>query len=92
MEKPLNDFPSKTNLQYDQFLGAHPEFKALAFDELRANEYGRLDKNGQVYLDYTGGGLYATSQLQNHFDLLNGSVFGNPHSINPSSLAMTERV
>jgi selenocysteine lyase/cysteine desulfurase len=59
---------------------------------LRAKEYSRLDKNRQVYLDYTGGGLYASSQLEKQVSLLDESVFGNPHSINPSSLAMTERV
>ena len=29
-------------------------------DELRATEYGRLDARGDVYLDYTGGSLYAS--------------------------------
>ena len=61
-------------------------------DELRATEYGRLDRLGQVYLDYTGGGLYAESQVRQHMDLLCGNVFGNPHSHNPTSLAMTELV
>ena len=42
-----------------------------------------------VYLDYTGGGLYAASQVRQHADLLTSNVFGNPHSVNPSSLAMT---
>jgi selenocysteine lyase/cysteine desulfurase len=48
-----------------------------------------LDKQKQVYLDYTGGGLYADSQLQQHMMLLQENVFGNPHSLNPTSLAMT---
>jgi molybdenum cofactor sulfurtransferase len=93
MVKDTQD-PSPTfSPEYQQFLAANPEYdKTLAFDELRAKEYARLDKNGQVYLDYTGGGLYASSQLKKQFDLLNESVFGNPHSINPSSLAMTARV
>ena len=33
------------------------------FDHLRASEYGRLDAHDHVYLDYTGGGLYAESQV-----------------------------
>jgi molybdenum cofactor sulfurtransferase len=45
-----------------------------------------------VYLDYTGGGLYAQSQLREHMRLLNSHVFGNPHSINPSSAATTDLV
>lgn len=61
-------------------------------DELRAIEYTRLDAGGHVYLDYTGGGLYAESQLRAHMAMLRDHVFGNPHSTNPTSLAMTERV
>jgi selenocysteine lyase/cysteine desulfurase len=77
---------------YKEFLSANPEYRDPTFDRLRAEEYARLDRNGQIYLDYTGGGLYASSQLEKQFSLLSDSVFGNPHSINPSSLAMTERV
>src|SRR6202043_3856126 len=44
------------------------------------------------YLDYTGGSLYAESQLQKHFDLLRSGVLGNPHSANPTSTTMTEHV
>jgi selenocysteine lyase/cysteine desulfurase len=63
-----------------------------ALDALRATEYARLDRQGQVYLDYTGGGLYAESQLRDHMALLQDLVFGNPHSKNLTSLAMTELV
>jgi selenocysteine lyase/cysteine desulfurase len=45
-----------------------------------------------VYLDYTGGGLYAESQLRDHLALLSRNVFGNPHSTNPTSQAMTHLV
>ncbi|HSC50240.1 MAG TPA: aminotransferase class V-fold PLP-dependent enzyme [Gaiellaceae bacterium] len=62
------------------------------FDELRRSEFARLDASGHVYLDYTGAGLYADSQLAEHLELLRGSVFGNPHSFNPTSTAMTELV
>ncbi len=57
--------------------------------ELRAKEFSRLDRLGHVYLDYTGGGLYAESQINRHADLLRSSVFGNPHSANPTSIAAT---
>jgi selenocysteine lyase/cysteine desulfurase len=56
------------------------------------SEYARLDLNGQVYLDYTGGGLYAESQILRHHRLLSEHVFGNPHSTNPASQASTELV
>ena len=36
-----------------------PTRRTSALDELRDREYARLDRTGQVYLDYTGGGLYA---------------------------------
>ncbi len=59
------------------------------FQELRDKEYRRLDERGQVYLDFTGGNLYAQSQLDIHHKMLRENVFGNPHSTNPSSLAAT---
>jgi molybdenum cofactor sulfurtransferase len=65
---------------------------AAVFDELRRSEYARLDAGGHVYLDYTGAGLYAESQLAEHVALLRDRVFGNPHSLNPTSAAMTELV
>lgn len=61
-------------------------------DTLRASDYSRLDRLGDAYLDYTGGSLYSESQLRQHLELLANHVFGNPHSQNPSSLAMTELV
>ncbi len=75
---------------YEAFLRAFPAYgRTDPLDELRDREYARLDQAGQVYLDYTGGGLYATGQLRAHHDLLSGNVFGNPHSNNPTSQAMT---
>ncbi|HUS16167.1 MAG TPA: aminotransferase class V-fold PLP-dependent enzyme [Chloroflexia bacterium] len=75
------------------FLQAYPAYDSTRFiDELRTREYGRLDALDQVYLDYTGGGLYAESQLREHLALLSHQVFGNPHSANPTSLAMTHLV
>lgn len=76
---------------YADFLEAYPDFRhTLRLDELRATEYGRLDEQGHIYLDYTGGGLYADAQLREHVDLLRRGVFGNPHSSNPTSMAMTK--
>lgn len=78
---------------FSAFLRDFPAWSTTAIlDELRTKDYGRLDLHSQVYLDYTGGGLYSESQLQQHRDLLSESVFGNPHSNNPTSQAMTERV
>jgi len=75
------------------FLRAYPTYPAThMIDDLRANEYARLDIGGHVYLDYTGGGLYAESQLRRHNQLLVEHVFGNPHSSNPTSQAATQLV
>ncbi len=77
----------------DAFRSRAPGYAdTVFFDELRAREYHRLDATGSVYLDYTGGGLYAESQLREHLALLQSRVFGNPHSTNPTSGAMTELV
>jgi len=74
------------------FLAESPGYDHARVDELREREYGRLDRLGHVYLDYTGGGLYADSQVREHLKLLSDSVLGNPHSKNPTSLASTQLV
>jgi selenocysteine lyase/cysteine desulfurase len=78
---------------YDAFLRDYPDYAATArLDVLRAADYHRLEEQQQVYLDYTGGSLYGDSLIRAHADLLAGHVFGNPHSMNPSSSAMTSLV
>ena len=63
------------------FKRRYPAYAHTAvLDDMRARDYTRLDATGHVYLDYTGGGLYADSQLARHRDLLARAVFGNPHS------------
>src|SRR5690606_16827592 len=75
---------------FQEFRRTYPEYDLTrTLDGLRATEYARLDQLGHVYLDYTGGGLYAESQLRDHMELLKNQVFGNPHSKNLTSLAMT---
>ena len=66
--------------------------RTAVLDDMRARDYARLDATGHVYLDYTGGGLYADSQLARHRDLLARAVFGNPHSQNLPSREATARV
>jgi selenocysteine lyase/cysteine desulfurase len=75
------------------FPARYPSYQTTrALDHLRAIEYARLDAQGQTYLDYTAGNLYATSQLDRHVALLKERLFGNPHSTNPSSLVTTDFV
>ena len=57
----------------------------LFFNKLRKDEYSRLDKYHQVYLDYTGGNVAPESLLDDHLKFLKDGVYGNPHSNNPTS-------
>ncbi len=76
-----------------RFLELWPEYESTrTLDALRARELSRLDQERHVYLDYTGGGLHAESQVRDHVEILLANTFGNPHSSNPTSLATTERV
>lgn len=71
----------------------YPEYSRTGkLDTLRATEYGYLDEQDHVYLDYTGAGLAARSQLQAHRNRLDGATFGNPHSESPTSRAATDLV
>jgi len=78
---------------FEDFLQAYPEYaKTRSLDELRATEYARLEEQGHVYLDYTGGSLYAQSQVRAHLALLGDRVLGNPHSASLTSSEMTRLV
>ena len=63
---------------------------AAWFAALREREFGRLDRSGEAYLDYTGSALYADSQVRSHLAFLAASVLGNPHSQSVASLRSTE--
>jgi selenocysteine lyase/cysteine desulfurase len=76
-----------------EFVRKHPEYTSTArLDDIRATDYSRLDAAGDAYLDYTGAGLYSTSQIREHGELLAASVLGNPHSASPASLGATQLV
>jgi len=78
---------------YSGFLKAHPDYEGTAaIDALRGSEYPRLDADGHVYLDYTGAGLFAESQVRDHAQLLTSGIFGNPHSASPASSRTTALV
>lgn len=79
--------------QYEEFLKKYPVYqKTKQIDLLRRQQYPTLERESHVYLDYTGAGLYALSQLESHQELLTNSIFGNPHSYNPTSMKATEIV
>jgi molybdenum cofactor sulfurtransferase len=85
--------PAQMDAALAAFRERYPAFAGTGLlDDLRATDYARLDRQKHIYLDYTGGGLYASSQVRAHLGLLSRGVFGNPHSDNPTSSAMTELV
>ena len=87
------DRPAKRDAAFDSFLAAYPTYAETGvLDEVRAREFKRLDQLGQVYLDYTGAGLYAVSQVKRHGQMLATGVFGNPHSHSRPSAASTKQV
>ncbi len=78
---------------FDAFLTTYPEYAETAvLDEVRDREFGRLDQHRQVYLDYTGAGLYAASHVEQHGRMLAAGVFGNPHSHSRPSASSTEQI
>ena len=84
--------PTALDRDYERFIEASPAYAESGIDAVRAAEFGRLDEQGQVYLDYTGGGLYPVSVVRGHADFLASHVLGNPHSVNPTSVLAGEQV
>ena len=75
---------------FDDFLEAYPAYaQTFALDELRLQEFSRLDEQQHVYLDYTGAALYPRCLARDHISLLEQFVLGNPHSKNSASLTST---
>jgi selenocysteine lyase/cysteine desulfurase len=81
---------------YDEAFAAFarrwPGYVSAELDADRRDDFARLDRHGDVYLDYTGAGLYPESLVRAHAERLTSGVFGNPHSTNPTSRAATELV
>lgn len=80
-------------LEYQEFVKNYPDYLSTnSIDQLREEDYSILDRQGHVYLDFTGSGLYGESQILAHAELLRNQVFGNPHSTNPTSANMNHLV
>lgn len=79
--------PGIFDKEYGLFLQQFPEYaETSSLDDLRRSDFSRLEATGQIYLDFTGGSLYAQQQVSRHLQLLEDGVYGNPHSTNPTSL------
>ncbi|KIZ00907.1 hypothetical protein MNEG_7052 [Monoraphidium neglectum] len=73
-----------------EFLRQHPNYGYHGWiDAHWQEEVGSRMAPGSHYLDFTGSGLYTNSQLRAASRELEGSLFGNPHSTNPSSMLST---
>ena len=70
-------------------MAAQPAGDDAYFAALRRAEFSRLDRRGEAYLDYTGAGLYAASQVRAHAAWLERDTFGNPHSEHEASRRST---
>lgn len=63
---------------YAEFLDQYPEYRSTSvLDALRTSASGQLDRQQHVYLDSTGGALYAESQVRQHAEVLGRHVFGD---------------
>jgi selenocysteine lyase/cysteine desulfurase len=79
--------------RFGRFVDRYPGYlEGAAIDAVRRSELARLDRSGGVYLDHTGGALYAERQVREHARLLLARVLGNPHSANPAAAASTDLV
>lgn len=69
---------------YKAFLRLYPEYKLTwLLDSLRKSDFKRLEKSGEVYVDYMGGSLYPESLVRMHSAFLQENILGNTHSVNP---------
>jgi len=82
------------HMDYRSFCEKNIEYRDSAnkFAAIRKEQYAQLDKEGHVYLDYTGGNLFSKRQIEKHLQFLQQHVFGNPHSTNPTSMVSTRIV
>ena len=83
-------FTVKMETAYNSFLKDFPGHNhSHILDELRLQDFARLEKQQHIYLDYTGGAPYPDSLVRSHAILLQQLVLGNPHSKNNASLTST---
>ncbi|KAI5061261.1 hypothetical protein GOP47_0023766, partial [Adiantum capillus-veneris] len=73
--------------EFSKFTAMHPGYlETLVVDELRDEEYGELQEDGHVCLDYSGHGLF--SQLQQELDSSSSSfaITPIPGDLSPQAL------
>ncbi len=75
------------------FLKQFPVYRHTALlDQVRSEEFSRLEQAQQVYLDYTGASLYSEALTQNYTKKLNQWILANPHSHSAPSVFAAKQV
>ena len=81
--------PSPPQELYQDFLERYPDYpRTRIVDDLRRRDFSRLERSGEVYLDYTGSGLYPESLVRRHADWRDPRS-GQPSLREPASRAST---
>jgi molybdenum cofactor sulfurtransferase len=88
----LHPHPLVSKRPGPEFLSPHSDDYGYSglLDKIREEDMRHL--NDSIYLDYTGSGLYRTSQLQRLLELYEHNLFANPHSLSPASSHTTDLV
>jgi molybdenum cofactor sulfurtransferase len=69
-------------VSYNAFLKTFPEYHLTSsLDDLRENDFSRIHRSGETYVDWMGGALYPESLILKHATFLNNNVLGNTHSV-----------
>lgn len=70
---------------HKDFLKMYPQYQLTWMVEaLRRSDFGRLDRNGETYVDYMGASLYPESLIRVHTHFLQRNILGNTHSVSNS--------
>lgn len=87
----LSPDDQKTDADFFEFMKNYPDYGYNGkIDEILEKDMHRA--RHEAYLDYTGAGLYRKSQLESVMRELENNLYGNTHSINPSSLRTSHAV
>ncbi|MEU7140961.1 aminotransferase class V-fold PLP-dependent enzyme [Nocardia sp. NPDC046473] len=79
------------NLSLEAFARAYPAYlETRHLDRIRVDDFGQLDEQDLIYLDYTGSGLPSRTQLRAYEHAMGNAIWGNPHSASGPSQRSTE--
>ncbi|KAI5108127.1 molybdenum cofactor sulfurase [Silurus meridionalis] len=82
MEAPSSEFTRLCTFEGFKEIWPHYSFACEQQEQIR-REFSRL--KGTTYLDHAGTTFFAKSQLKAFYKDISSNVYGNPHSLSPSS-------